>query len=234
MLIIDMNDESWAVHADPAWAHRPSLHEMQVKGALELAYRVAAYKERQTDSIHPVVTRAIASLVPTDEVTNKELAHILFGPLEQENKRAVRHFRNAERPLKLSTAAVYIQRLLHSKKIPPGEGGRLWYVVLLYASGMKVVNDYFRNNCGIDLGAFELDQVELISAACARFDFSLEASLKKSSLLPLPGYPLNDVRQFMDYCAFVHWQESKVKRNPLVGIRRLIDLTPDFNEYAFD
>jgi hypothetical protein len=47
MLLIVMNDESWAMYADPAWAHRPSLHEMQAKEALELAFHVAKNLDRQ-------------------------------------------------------------------------------------------------------------------------------------------------------------------------------------------
>lgn len=229
-----MDDQGWAAHADPAWSNRPSLHEMQLQDSIELGYQVAAQKVRQTDTIHPIVTRAIAAMVPTDEVTNRELARILFGEIEQDNKRAIRHFRNDERPLKSSTAAAYIQRLLMSKKIPPSEGARLWYVVLLHTTGMDVVSEYFRLNGPIDRPVFEKNLVAITATASAHFDFVLGTSLKKSSQFPLVGYPLNDVRQFMDYSAFVHWQESKVKRNPWVSIKRLIDLAPVFDAYTFD
>ncbi len=55
MLLIDMNDTSWDAYADPAWSHRPSLHEMQAKEALELAYHVAKHLERQTT--RPILER---------------------------------------------------------------------------------------------------------------------------------------------------------------------------------
>lgn len=234
MLQIDMDDKSWAAQADPAWAARPSLHEMQLKDSIELGYQVAAQRLRQTNTIHPIVTRAIAAMVPTDEVSNKELARILFGLEEREDIRIVRHFRNGERPLKLGTASAYIQQLLHSKKMPPSEGGRLWYAVLLHTTGMEVVAEHFRLNGHIDLPTFEKNLVAIASTATAHFDFVLGTSLNKSSKLPLAGYPLNDARQFMDYCAFVHWQESKVKRNPMVSIKRLLDLAPVFDKYTFD
>lgn len=234
MLLIDMDDESWAAKADPAWANRPSLHEIQLKNSLELGFQVAAQKTRQTDTIHPIVTRAIAAMVPADEVSNRELARILFGEVEQDNKRVVRHFRNDERPLKSSTAGVYIQRLLNSKKIAPSEGGRLWYAVLLQTTGMDVVADYFRAVGVTDLPTFEQNLAAMTAVASARFDRILEASLNKSSKFPLPGYPMNDARQFMDYCAFVHWQESRIKRNPWVSIKRLLDLAPVFDEYMLD
>jgi hypothetical protein len=173
-------------------------------------------------------------MVPADEVTNRELARILLGELEQDNKRAIRHFRNDERPLKSSTAGAYIQRLLHSKKMAPSEGGRLWYAVLLYTAGMEVVAKNFRLNGHIDQPTFAQNLNAIVVTASAHFDFILGTSLNKSSKFPLVGYPLNDARQFMDYCAFVHWQESKVKRNPMVSIKRLLDLALVFDEYTFD
>ena len=102
---IDMDEQGWAAQADPAWSNRPSLHEMRLQDSIELGYNIAAQKFRQTETIHPIVTRAIAAMVPADEVTNRELARILFGEKEQDNKRAIRHFRNGERALKSSTAA---------------------------------------------------------------------------------------------------------------------------------
>lgn len=229
-----MINENSSDSGDPAWALRPSLHEMQVQGALEMSYHVAAYKKRQTDTIHPIVTRAIASMLPGNEITNREVALILFGLHEREDNRVVRLFRNAERPLKLSTAAVYIQRLLHSKKLAPSEGGRLWYLVLLYSSAMGVVAEYFRNNGGVDFASFEAALLGMRETACVHFVSALEESIAKTSKLPLERYPMNSVLQLMDCVAFVHWRESKIKRNPLVSIRCLIDLTPNFDQYAFD
>ena len=52
MLVIDMDDESWEKFCDPAWAHRPSLHEMQIKDSLELAYHVAAYRGAWYQVLH--------------------------------------------------------------------------------------------------------------------------------------------------------------------------------------
>lgn len=244
MLEIDMDDDSWAANADPAWADRPSLHEMQLKDSLELGYEVAAKrivqrtaagkKARQAQTIHQIVTRAIASMVPVDEVTNRELARILLGDGEQDSKTSMRHFRNDERPLKSSTANTHIQQLLHFKKITPSEGGRLWYVVLLHETGMNVVAELIRQNGFIDQDRFQENLDTLIAAATERFDFTLGTSLNKSSKLSLAGNALSGIRQFMDYCAFVHWQESKIKRNPLVSIKRLIDLAPLFDEYTFD
>jgi hypothetical protein len=229
-----MDDKSCDAYADPAWANRPSLHEMQLQGALEFGYQVAAHRDRQRDTMHSIVTRAIAAMVPVNEVSNRELARILFGELEQDNKRSVRHIRNDERPLKSSTAGAHIQRLLQSKKIAPSEGGRLWYVVLLHATGIDVVAECFRLNGFIEQPTFEQNLAEMTAAARARFDFNLGTLLNQSSKFPLAGYALNDARQFMDYCAFIHWQESKVKRNPLVSIQRLLDLSPVFDEYTFD
>ncbi len=58
--------------------------------------------------------------------------------------------------------------------------------------------------------------------------------LTASSGLPLEGYPQNRLQQMMDYYAFIRWQEAKVRRNPMVAIKRLIDLEPDFNAYPLD
>jgi hypothetical protein len=234
MLLIDMDDRSWERFADPTWAHRPSLHEMQLKDSLVLAYEVASNKKRQTVAVHEIVTQAIAAMVPIDVATNRELARILFGELEQDNKRAIRHFRNEHRPLRFRTAGTYIQRLLHSKKVAPSEGGRLWYAVLLHATGADVVAEHFRLNGTISRASFDQHLDSLTAAATVRFDSILGKALTTSSKLPLDRYPLNDVRQFMDYCAFIHWQESKVQRNPLVGIKRLIDLAPVLDAHSFD
>lgn len=234
MLLIDMDDQSWTAHADPAWASSPSLHEMQLKEAIELVYEVASQRKRQTETIHEIVTRAIAAMVPVDAVTNEELGQILFGLSEREDTRRVRLFRNEERRIKLDAARLHIQNLLYSKKILPSEGGRLWYAVLLHNTGIQVVADYFRFSGHADQRTYQQRLIALTETASARFRLNLEASLNKSSELPLARYPLNDVRQFIDYCAFVNWQESKVKRNPWVSIKRLLDLAPVFDEYTFD
>lgn len=236
MLSIEMTiygDPDWENQYDPAWIHRPSLHEMQIASALDLAYEMAEGRERQTELMHQIVTRAIASMVPVDDVSNRELAHILFGSAEQENKRAIRQFRNEERPLKLSKAAVYIQQLIHAEKIPPGEGGRLWYVSLLYASAIAVIADYVRGRNDIDLLTFKGDHPVLIEEACSQYQEIMQASVIKTNKLPLKGYPLNEVSKYMDFSAFINWQESRLKRNPMVGIRRLIDITQIFNKYKF-
>ena len=234
MLEIDMDDKSWAVHADPAWLHRPSLFEMQLQEAVVLSYHVAAQRVRQTDMMHPIVTRAIAAMVPVDKVTNKELAHILFGGLGQDEKRMIRHFRNDERPLRSSRAAMYIQRLLKYKKITLSEGARLWYVVLLHTTSMEIVTECFRLNGPIDQPTFEQNRDDIAASANTRFDFILRTALNESSKFSLTGCSLKDIRQFMDYCAFVHWQESKVKRNPGVSSKRLMDLAPIFDACTFD
>lgn len=233
--IIDVEDDRWSEFTDPAWQHRPSLFEMQMEDRLGLAFQIAANRRRQTESIHQLITRAIASMVPVEEVSNRELASILLGENEQDNKRVIRHFRNGERPLKLTTAAAFLQRLMYSKRILPYEAGRLWYAALQYSCATGVVVDYIRENkTTVILEEFQRDLTKLIADACIRFRLSLKNSIKKSEQQPLEGYPLNRIRHFMDFCAFIHWQESKVKRNPLVGIKRLIDLAPDFNEYSFE
>lgn len=233
MVLIDL-DDSWARFTDPAWLDRPSLHEMQVADSLELAYHIAAYKDRKTEVMHELVTRSIAAMVPSDEVSNRELAIILFGEFNQENNRSIRHFRNDERPLKFGKACVYIQRMMYSKKIEPAEAARLMYVVLLYSNAMRVVCDYSRGSVGLDLETFHGNLPGLTITGCVQFAASLEEMLQKSSQLPLIGYPLNRIRQFMDVGAFIHWKESTVKRNPLASIRVLINRAPDFNEYTFD
>lgn len=234
MPLIDLDDQSWAAHADPEWADRPSLHEMQLRDSVELAYEVASQQVRQTEKIHEIVTRAIAATVPINEVKNEELGRILFAIPAEEDVRRVRLFRNSERRLKLDSAGVHIQQLLCAKKIPPSDGGRLWYAVLLHATGIQVVADHFRLCGHTDQPTFQQSLIALTETACYRFGLNLEASLKKSKKLPLVGYPLNEVRQFMDYCALVNWQESKVKRNPCVSIKRLLDLAPVFDKYSFD
>lgn len=234
MFQIDLNDNSWDKFTDPAWESRKSMHEMQIEGGLQSAFDKAIGTSRQNESVPRIVTRAIADMVPVENVPNKELAEILFGPNNLDDKRAVRNFRNSERTLKLSTACSYIQQLLYSKKIVPAEGGRLWYVSLVYASAMAVISDYFRDNDNIGRAEFEQHQSDLISGGCVQFILYLDASLKKSSPLPLHGYPLNDVRQFMDYCAFVQWQEYKVKRNIMVSAMAMIKHSETLNEYKFD
>jgi len=245
MLEIDLDDDGMAAHADPTWANRPSLFETQLKDALELGYQIAFHravknttqgkKSRQTETLPEIVTRAIAAAVPIDEVSNVELATILLSAeYAKDLKSTVRHFRNAERPLKSSTANRYIKDLIHSKKMVPADGGRLWYLVLIYAAGMHVVAELFRQNVYVDQDTFEADLNSLVATASKQFDYVLETSLKTSSKLDLGGSQKNDVSQFMDYCSFVNWQESKVKRNPMASIKRLIDLVPVFNDYTFD
>jgi hypothetical protein len=240
-LLVDMDDPSWAEYADSNWVEyvdskwvvRPSLYEIQLEGALELGFQLGAGRVRQTDTLHPVITGAIASMVPANEVTNLELARILWGKAEQDI-RAVRNFRNALRPLRFQLAGLYIERLLHSKRVAPSEGGRLWYSVLLYSAGRDVAADYLRAT-GLRHPAQSKTEVQAMTeCAKVRFDHILRTSLERSSKLPVAGYPMNGIRQFMDYCAFIHWQESKVQRNPIVGIKRLIELAPIFDAHSFD
>jgi hypothetical protein len=226
------DDPNWPPIPDPAWLHRRSLFEMQIDDALDLSFIVAVKKIRRNELLPDIITRAISAMVPVDQVSNAELLHILFGGgLRGEDKRAVRNFRNEERPLKLDTAARYILDLLYAQKIQPAEGGRLWYNALVYSSGVSATNDYLKASGHTDSSLFERDKPILIANAVGRFTALWETSLRKSYGT---SNPRMGIRQFMDYCAFVHLQESQVKRNPWISIRKMIDLAPIHNGIDFD
>lgn len=229
-----LNDKNRALMNDPDWIHRLSLFEMQLQDALELAFEFSLNRTRQTEAIGSLITRAIAMMVPVEDVSNKELSNILFGTSGHDDKRLVRLFRNGERPLKLNRAGLFIQNLLFHKKILPSEGGRLWYLSILYNTGSTVIAKYLRDNNGITQSDFTRDKILLTKAAFMQFDLILSTLFDKSCELPLIGYPLNDVKQFMNFSAFIYCEESKIKRNPLVSIRRLAKLSHTFNEYQFN
>ena len=228
------DDPDWPPSDHPDWVCRPSLFEIQLADALDLSYEVQVKKKRNNGSLHGIVTRAIAHTVPVDQVSNAELIHILFGsensPIPTaEETRAARNFRNEERSLKVDTAARYILEFIYTRKIQPAEGARLWYFALTHASGIEVIKAYLKRNKNTDSISFARDKDALVAATCEKFEALWLASLKKSETLP--GHSRDEVRGFMDFCAFVQWQESKVKRNPLIGIKQMISLRSIYNEF---
>lgn len=231
-------DLDWTKYAHPDWLRRSSLFETQLESALELSYNVAFRKKRRNESMHRIVTRAIAQMVPVSQVSNAELLQILFGLTEQSGslraeKRTARNFRNEKRPLKLDTAVRYILDLLYGRKIEPAEAGRLWYMALLYAGAIAVINDHLKQGSFISPALLPRNKVAMISKAHKKFAVLWETSLRKSCALSV-AQPRSEYRRFLDYCAFVQWQESRIKRNPIVGIERMIALAPGYNEFEFD
>lgn len=218
------------------WQDRLSLHEMSANDALELSFQTAVAKTYRTASLHFLVTRAISSMVPIDAVPNRALLKIFYGTLEdRDSKRLIRHFRNSERPLKLESAATYIQRLLYARVIKPFEGGRLWYLALLHHAATSVVNEFIGlNPVNKHSFSFEKSREALRSRTCEEFERALENSIKKSRKLPLENYPMNDVRQFMDFGAYEYYVEVSMKRNPLESLHRTFELSSIINQYKFD
>lgn len=223
---------------DPEWFNRLSLHEMELSDALQASYGIAFCKERKTETLHSLVTRAIANMVPVERASNADLLYILFG-LEKgptgtkDDYRNIRHLRNGKRTLKIDAAALHILNLLHSELIEPAEGGRLWYVSLLYGSAITAINEFFENFDRKDRPTFEQFKTHLIILASSHFEILLEKYAMKSSSLSLEDHPKHDVRQFMDVCACIYWIESSIKRNPLIAIKRKIALAPILNVYKF-
>lgn len=99
-------------------------------------------------------------------------------------------------------------------------------MLLIHAAGVHVFAELLRQKVFVDQNTFQTNQNSLIAAAADRFDFMFLTSLNASNKLPSDDYPNDDIRQFMDYCAPVHWERSKIKSNPLVAIKRIIDLVP--------
>lgn len=234
MPFIDRHTEYFVTNTDSAWITRPSLHEMRLKDALHVAYNLAQSRQRQTALVPSIVISAIADLIPSSDSSNSSLASLLFGNSEVDYKRMVRHFRNSNRPVKITTVSVYLQKLLQSKKIEPADAARLWYATLIYIAGLETILDIFRNKSFLLPLAFEDSLDVLLTDACIRFESLLEASLNKSRLAPLKGYPLNEIRKFLDFCAVMQWEESRIKRNPLIAIKQLWSLADEFNRFIFD
>jgi hypothetical protein len=221
------------------WSQRPSHFEMFVGEALDLSYEVASQKKISSENMHYVVTRAIASMPSVSELSNIKLLEILFeyksyeeekpdskikrfkpARVDKDPKRLVRHFRNAERSLKISTASSHIVSLLNAKVIEPFEGGRLWYVSLVFCAAIKVINGFMKSG-NVD---FDFQKNHLIADACFMFESLLEESTRRSRLLP-EHYPSRDVQQFMNYCAYTYFTESDIKRNPWVSIKRICEIS---------
>lgn len=238
LIDVGLADIDWGERAQLNWLHRLSLFETQMESALELSSEVALAKIRRNESMHRIVTRAIAEMVPVSQVSNVELLRILFGLSDEvgvarDDKRAVRNFRNEQRPLKLDTAVCYILDLVYSRKIPPAEGGRLWYVALLYASAITVVNEQLKQKGSAKFAALLANNTALMAKCHKKFEAFWESSLKKSCAIPI-FQPRSEFRRFLDYCAFVQWQESRIKRNPLVGVKRMIELAAAYNKFEFE
>ena len=231
------------------WDLRPSQHEMLVSAAIDLSYEVANQKRISSQNMHSIVTKAIASMPAVAGKSNIELLQILFGykvyveknserfdstRVDINPKRLVRHFRNSERSLKLSTASAHIVSLLHAKVIEPFEAGRLLYISFVFSAAINLVNKWIKENDLMGSEIPPLQKNDLLSEACASFEKLLIDRRMKLEAMAVNKWPEDDTQLLITRCAHVYWAESNMKRNPGVSLRRIWDLAKKFNKYEFD